>query len=72
MKLKKYKHSNSIVTIYHQEVITDYDNNITYLLITEIKEGHPQTTYYYKIPSNYQDGSLLGQLNEKYNPYCPN
>lgn len=29
-------------------------------------------TYYYQIPKNYEDESLLGELHERYHPYCPN
>jgi hypothetical protein len=69
MKSKKNLHT---VTIYHQEVTTDYENNTMYFIITEIIEGKPHTTYSYRIPDNYKDGSLRGEVDERYSPYCPN
>jgi hypothetical protein len=58
--------------IYHHVLDLDYENNSTFFLITEIKDGEPQRTYYYKIPDSYKDNRLMGQMHEKYNQYCPN
>ena len=50
----------------------EHINGNTFWLITEIVENEPVRTYYYKIPAQYKDNSLLGEVHEKYNPYCPN
>jgi hypothetical protein len=70
MKSKGY--NNSKVKIYHHILDLEYANNTSYFLITEIEDGKPQRTFYYRIPDNYKDNSLLGELHEKYAPYCPN
>jgi hypothetical protein len=60
------------VTIYHHELNLEFEHQTTYFLITEMKNGEPQITYYYKIPDNYKDDSLLGELHERYARYSPN
>jgi hypothetical protein len=61
------------VLIYHHEIDLENINGTTIWLITEIAVGgEPQRTYYYQIPSNYKDDSLLGELHERYAKYCPN
>lgn len=73
MKRKKKNSSwNTKVLIYHHELTTDYQNNITFFLITELQDGVPVRTYYYKIPNCFKDGSLLGQFHERFAPYSPN
>jgi hypothetical protein len=70
MKLKGYNYRK--VKIYHQILDLEYEHNSSFFLITEIVDGQPQTSYYYRIPDNYKDNSLLGELHEKYALYCPN
>jgi hypothetical protein len=72
MKSKNRRHSNTTCTIYHHELTTDYQNNITYFLITELEDGVPNRTYYYLIPSSFKDGSLQGEIHERFAPYSPN
>jgi hypothetical protein len=72
MKSKKHSNRKNKVMIYHHEMNLEYENNTTYFLITEIESGEPLRTYYYKIPDNYKDNSLLGEIHERYCPYCPN
>jgi abortive infection bacteriophage resistance protein len=60
------------ITIYHHELNMEYQNATTFWLITEIVNNKPLLTYYYKIPDNYKDNSLLGELHERYCQYCPN
>lgn len=60
------------VRIYQHKLNLEYENNTTYLLLTEMVNGEPKATYYYKIPDNYKDKSLLGEMHERYCPYCPN
>ena len=61
-----------IVRFHHHELNLEYENNTTYFLITEIVDGEPQRTYYYKIPDAYKDNRLLGEIHERYCPFCPN
>ncbi len=63
---------NNMITIYHQELDLDNEHNTTYFLITEIMNGIPQRTYYYLIPDSYKSDALLGEMHERYAPYCPN
>jgi hypothetical protein len=73
--MKKQKKSTSFipdVLIYHHELNMEHINNTVFWLITEIVENEPVRTYYYKIPANYKDNSLLGELHERYWPYNPN
>lgn len=58
--------------IYHHEIDLECINGTTIWLITEIADCEPQRTYYYKIPNQYKDNSLLGELHERYCQYCPN
>jgi hypothetical protein len=60
------------VKIYHHVLNLEYEHNVTYFLITEIIDGVPKRTYYYKIPESYKDDRLLGQMHERYCQYCPN
>jgi hypothetical protein len=71
-KQKKNTPSNSNVSIYHNELDLEYLYNKTYFLITEIVDGVPLHTYYYRIPDSYKDERLLGELHERYCPYSPN
>jgi len=73
--MRKQKKSSSFISnvlIYHHELSMEHINSTTFWIITEITENEPIRTYYYKIPSNYKDNSLLGELNERYCPYSPN
>ena len=72
MKSKEHSQHNNKVTIYHHEINLEYEHHITFFLITEMEDGEPHRTYYYKIPDNYKDNSLLGEIHERYCPYCPN
>lgn len=72
MRPRKYnRHSNEVMIFQHQLNLYD-EHNTTFLLITEMQDGKPRLTYYYQIPANYKDNSLLGELHERYHPYCPN
>jgi hypothetical protein len=73
--MKKQKKSTSFIPdilIYHHEINMEHINGNTFWLITEIVENEPLRTYYYKIPPNYKDDSLLGEIHERYCPYSPN
>jgi hypothetical protein len=59
------------VQIYHCFLDIKSEYHTTICLITEVEKGKV-TTYCYKIPINYMDDSLLGELHEKYCMYCPN
>ena len=72
MRPRKYNRHTNEVTIYHHKLNLSDENNTTFLLITEMQDGKPRRTYYYRIPKNYEDDSLLGGLHERYHPYCPN
>ena len=72
MKSKRHSYRKDRVKIYHHKLNLEYENNTSYFLITEMEDGEPQRTYYYKIPDNYKDNSLLGEMHERYCPYCPN
>lgn len=72
MKSKRHSYCKDRVKIYHHKLNLEYENNTSYFLITEMEDGEPQRTYYYKIPDNYKDNSLLGEMHERYCPYCPN
>jgi hypothetical protein len=69
---KKSKISNSNYWIYHHELDLEYESNATYFLFTEIEDGIPQRSFYYKIPDAYKGNAFLGEVHEKYAPYCPN
>ena len=69
MRPKRYNRHCNEVTIFHHKL--NLPNN-TFLLITEMEDGRPHRTYYYEIPKNYEDDRLLGELHERYHPYCPN
>jgi hypothetical protein len=60
------------VKFYHQELSPDGINSKTYWIITEVKDNLPIRTYYYEIPEEYKSDALLGEMHEKYCPYCPN
>jgi hypothetical protein len=68
---KRNRYSNA-VTIFHHKLNLSDENNTTFFLITEMEDGKPRRTYYFQIPENYSDDSLLGELHERYCPYCPN
>ena len=72
MNSKEHSQHNNKVTIYHHELNLEYERQATFFLITEMNDGEPHRTYYYKIPDNYKDNSLLGEIHERYCPYCPN
>jgi hypothetical protein len=72
MKPTHHSHYNEKVEIIHHEICHDYEGNTAYLMITEILDGIPQRTLYYKIPESYKDDRLLGELHERYCKYCPN
>ena len=72
MKSNNKNHSNNTITIHHHELNLEYDYQSTYFLITEIEDGVPVRTYYYKIPDGFKNGSLLGEIHEKFAPYSPN
>ncbi len=72
MKSRRHSHHSNKVTIYQHELNLEYEYQATYFLITEMEDEKPRRTYYYKIPDNYKDNSLLGALHERYAPYCPN
>lgn len=71
-KQRKSTPSGACVRIYHHELDLEYVYNRTYFLITEIIDGVPLHTYYYRIPDSYKDERLLGELHERYCPYSPN
>lgn len=71
-KPKKSTISGTNIMIYHHELDLEYLYNKTYFLITEIVDGVPLHTYYYKIPDSFKDERLLGELHERYCPYSPN
>lgn len=71
-KPKKSKSFIPNVIIYQQEINLEYEYNVTFFLITEIVNGKPLHTYYYEIPESYKDNRLLGELHERYAPFCPN
>lgn len=60
------------VEIYHCCLNIKSEYHTTVLLITEVENGEVKRTYFYTIPTNYLDDSLLGDLHEKYCLYCPN
>jgi hypothetical protein len=72
MKSKRHSHDNQRVTIFHFLLDLEYEHNTTFFLITEMTDGEPQRTYYYRIPESYKDDSLLGELLVRYCQYCPN
>ena len=72
MKSKHDRHNNKRVMLYQHELNLESEYNSTFFLITEIEDGKPQRTYYYRIPDNYKDNSLLGEVHERYCQYCPN
>jgi hypothetical protein len=72
MKPEHHSHSNKRGMLYHHELNLEYEHNATYFIISEIEDGIPHRTFYYKIPETYKDNSLLGELHERYAPYCPN
>jgi hypothetical protein len=72
MKSKNKVHNNNTITIHHYELNLEYDHQSTYFLITEIKDGVPASTYYYKIPDGFKNDVLLGEIHERYAPYSPN
>lgn len=71
-KPKKSTPTGASVKIYHHELDLEYLHNKTYFLITEIINGVPINTYYYRIPDSYKDDRLLGELHERYCMYSPN
>jgi hypothetical protein len=72
MKSKKHGYFNNRIKIYQHKLNLEYENSASYFLLTELEDGVPKRTYYYKIPDNYKDNSLLGELHERYSKYCPN
>lgn len=72
MKSTWQNNNNTRVTIHHCVLNLEYEYNTTYFLITEMVGDTPYRTYCYKIPNNYKDESLLGELHEKFAPYSPN
>ena len=72
MKPKRFTNHYSRVMIYLHELNLEYECNNTYYLITELVDGEPNRTFYYKIPESYKDNRLLGEMHERYCPYCPN
>jgi hypothetical protein len=72
MKSKKHGYFNNRIKICQHKLNLENEYNTTYFLITEIEDGKPQRTYYYKIPDSFKDNSLLGELRERYARYCPN
>jgi hypothetical protein len=72
MKAKPNSHYNSTIIIYHHEIDLEYLNGNTFWAITEIVNTEPVQTYFYKIPDDYKNNKLLGNLHERYAPYCPN
>jgi hypothetical protein len=69
---KKSTSGRADVMIYHHELDLECLNGNTFWLITEIVDCLPVQTYYYQIPNNYKNDSLLGELHERYAKYCPN
>jgi hypothetical protein len=60
------------VMIYHSEINLESINGSTIWLISELIDNEPVQTYYYKIPDNYKNDSLIGNLHERYCMYSPN
>jgi hypothetical protein len=71
-KPKRSTPTGASVKIYHHELDLEYVHNCSYFLITEIVDGVPKQTYYYRIPDSFKDDRLLGELHERYCPYSPN
>jgi len=72
MKRKRYHNTNARLQIHQSELNLEYEYNNTYLLITELVDGEPKRTFYYKIPESYKDNRLLGEMHERYCPFSPN
>jgi hypothetical protein len=70
MESQKHNHNSKRIMIFQNEL--DFNYETLYFVFTEIEDGVPLRTYYYKIPESYKDSRLLGQLHERYYPYCPN
>jgi hypothetical protein len=71
-KKDNYASYSNKVMIYHHELDMECINGTSFWLITEIIEHEPVRTYFYRIPNQYKDNSLLGELHERYAKYCPN
>jgi hypothetical protein len=71
-----HKSGNNIyqkkIQIYHcfLDIKSEYHTSV--MILTEVENGKVIRTYCFKIPINYMDDSLLGELHEKYCLYCPN
>ena len=72
MKSNRNRRNYKKVKIYHHELNLENEYNTTFFLITEIVEGIPLRTHYFKIPDNFKNDVLLGSLPGKYSDYCPN
>ena len=76
--MKKQKKSTPFIPdilIYHHLIVCNppyISSSKVVKMNAEISENEPVRTYYYKIPSNYKDDSLLGEIHERYCPYSPN
>lgn len=72
MRRRRCNRFQNGVTIYHHQLNLPDEYSTTIFIITEMEDGKPRRTYYYQIPENYKDNSLLGEMHERYCPYCPN
>ena len=72
MKSNHNRRNYKKVKIYQHELNLEYEHCTTFLLITEIEDGEPYRTYYFKIPDCFKNDVLLGNLPNKYSDYCPN
>lgn len=72
MKSNRNRRNYKSIKIYQHELNLEYENNTTFFMITEIDDGIPLRTYYFKIPDNFKNDILLGNLPNKYADYCPN
>ena len=72
MKPVKNNRINKRVMFFHREVNLEPANNSIYLLIVQLEDGEPVHAFYFIVPDNYLNDSLLCGLHQKFNPYCPN
>jgi hypothetical protein len=72
MKSKKHGYFNNRIKICQHKLILENEYIASYFLLTELEDGVPKRTYFYKIPDSFKDNRLLGELHERYAKYCPN
>jgi hypothetical protein len=72
MKSKKHGYYNNRIKICQHKLNLENEYSASYFLLTELEDGVPKSTYYYKIPDSFKDNRLLGELHERYAKYCPN